>query len=312
VRIDLNEITRGVNDSTRQEIVERRPLKRLTDLLLEIAETSEGSNARGAETEEAEEKADSSSSVKEKEKEKEEERRKKKIEIEFKFLLKPKELRGEGTSNFIKEVVFDRCELIGEPHRQTAKETGEEVTLPCDLLLTSVGYKTLPIDPNLPFNFHSHTIPHSQGRVVMGDTNTSETKVMKGVYVTGWCKRGPSGIIGTNITDAKETVGSLLQDIQKGELRGVEEQEAQRTAEYLMNCKSSRQTTAATQSAGRGGGGDPNRVVGWDDVLRLDRYERSLGQGKVPAKPREKVITVEEMLLKMDELSLHDEKGKVS
>lgn len=33
-----------------------------------------------------------------------------------------------------------------------------------------------------------------------------------GVYVTGWLKRGPSGIIGTNIPDAKETAVSVIDD----------------------------------------------------------------------------------------------------
>jgi adrenodoxin-NADP+ reductase len=295
VRIDLDEIERGKNESTRQEIVERRPLKRLTDLLLEIAEKSKGEGATDQSVRDEREKGEVS--VKEKEKEK-----KKSVEMEFKFLLRPKELKGEG--GFIKEIVFDRCELTGEAHRQTATPTGEEVTLPCDLLLTSVGYKTLPIDSEIPFNFQSHTIPHSQGRVVASPTvgtrsegeweggGAKEGQLMKGIYVTGWCKRGPSGIIGTNISDAKETVGSVLQDLQSGELRSVEEEEAQEISNYLLTCKTSPSVAAV------------DRVVVWEDVLRLDRYERAVGQAMVPEKPREKCVSVEEMVLKMDQLKL--------
>jgi ferredoxin--NADP+ reductase len=33
-----------------------------------------------------------------------------------------------------------------------------------------------------------------------------------GEYVAGWIKRGPTGVIGTNRPDAKETVTSLLED----------------------------------------------------------------------------------------------------
>jgi ferredoxin--NADP+ reductase len=34
-----------------------------------------------------------------------------------------------------------------------------------------------------------------------------------GEYVAGWIKRGPSGVIGTNKPDARETVDALLADI---------------------------------------------------------------------------------------------------
>jgi adrenodoxin-NADP+ reductase len=36
--------------------------------------------------------------------------------------------------------------------------------------------------------------------------------VVPGLYVCGWLKRGPTGIIGTNLTDAEETVHSITQD----------------------------------------------------------------------------------------------------
>jgi len=42
------------------------------------------------------------------------------------------------------------------------------------------------------------------------------------LYVTGWLKRGPSGIIGTNIADAKETVGNILYDLAQGLLNDVD------------------------------------------------------------------------------------------
>ena len=40
-----------------------------------------------------------------------------------------------------------------------------------------------------------------------------------GLYVSGWLKRGPSGIIGTNITDAKDTVASIIKDIEDETIR---------------------------------------------------------------------------------------------
>lgn len=42
-----------------------------------------------------------------------------------------------------------------------------------------------------------------------------------GLYVCGWLKRGPTGIIGTNLTDAEETVAALAADRAAGAPRWV-------------------------------------------------------------------------------------------
>jgi ferredoxin--NADP+ reductase len=84
--------------------------------------------------------------------------------------------------------------------------TGEMVTLPAQLLLRSVGYRGLQL-PGVPFDERSGVIPHVAGRVQRnGRTATGE-------YVVGWIKRGPTGVIGTNKGDAKETVEQLLSDL---------------------------------------------------------------------------------------------------
>ncbi len=41
---------------------------------------------------------------------------------------------------------------------------------------------------------------------------------MAGVYVSGWIKRGPTGVIGTNKKDAAETVEAMLEDVERGTL----------------------------------------------------------------------------------------------
>ena len=68
-----------------------------------------------------------------------------------------------------------------------------------------MGYRGLPVE-GLPFDEQCGTVPHVDGRVVRG------CFVMRGEYVAGWIKRGPSGVIGTNKKDAKETAASLLED----------------------------------------------------------------------------------------------------
>jgi ferredoxin--NADP+ reductase len=44
-------------------------------------------------------------------------------------------------------------------------------------------------------------------------------RVSPGEYVAGWIKRGPTGVVGTNKHDARETVASLLADVTSGALR---------------------------------------------------------------------------------------------
>jgi ferredoxin/flavodoxin---NADP+ reductase len=56
-------------------------------------------------------------------------------------------------------------------------------------------------------------VPHAEGRV-MRDGGFSPDE-----YVTGWIKRGPTGVIGTNKSDAVETVASLLADLRDGALQ---------------------------------------------------------------------------------------------
>lgn len=85
-------------------------------------------------------------------------------------------------------------------------------TLAADLVVRSVGYRGLPL-PGVPFDESTGRVPHSEGRVIRdGGFSPDE-------YVTGWIKRGPTGVIGTNKSDAVETVTSLLADLHDGAVR---------------------------------------------------------------------------------------------
>lgn len=55
---------------------------------------------------------------------------------------------------------------------------------------------------------------HSLTLTLHATDNTCVYAAVKGMYCTGWCKRGPSGIIGTNIPDAREAAAAVLQDIE--------------------------------------------------------------------------------------------------
>lgn len=67
--------------------------------------------------------------------------------------------------------------------------------------------------PGVPFDNTRHIVPSRGGRV----TNVDGSEA-KGLYVSGWLKRGPSGIIATNVIDAKETVAAIIDDVRANKL----------------------------------------------------------------------------------------------
>ena len=120
--------------------------------------------------------------------------------IHLRFLLSPVAVLG---TTRVEAVQCERNVLDGAGG---IEGTGETVTVAAQLLLRSVGYRGLAL-PGVPFDERSGVIPHVAGRVQRnGSTATGE-------YVVGWIKRGPTGVIGTNKGDAKETVEQLLQDL---------------------------------------------------------------------------------------------------
>ena len=81
-----------------------------------------------------------------------------------------------------------------------------------DLVVRSVGYRGLPL-PGVPFDESTGRVPHAEGRVIRDGGFSADE------YVTGWIKRGPTGVIGTNKSDAVETVTSLLADVHDGAVK---------------------------------------------------------------------------------------------
>ena len=95
-----------------------------------------------------------------------------------------------------------------------------------------------------------------------------------GVYVCGWVKRGPTGIIGTNQIDAEETVASILQD--RDELL-----KASSWKEGLAGLEAQLQAHSVP-------------YVTYPEWEKLNAYE--VQQGEQVGKPREKIANVGEML----------------
>lgn len=119
--------------------------------------------------------------------------------IHLRFYRSPVRMLGSGR---LAGVVVERNALSGG----RLAGTGETETIPAGMLVRAVGYRAAPV-PGLPFDERSGTVPHEAGRVMAGD------KPVTGRYVTGWVKRGPTGVIGTNKGDGTETANAVLADL---------------------------------------------------------------------------------------------------
>ncbi|WP_334148107.1 FAD-dependent oxidoreductase [Hyphomicrobium sp.] len=182
--------------------------------------------------------------------------------IHFRFLASPFAVQGRDR---VEKLSLVRNRLTGEPFRQSAMATNCFEELTCGLVFRSIGYKGVPI-PGLPFDPMRGVLPNAAGRIVDGES------VLPGLYVTGWLKRGPSGIIGTNRADSLETVESLLTDLAK---------HPPRYAPGLKGVAPIIERRCA-------------RVVGLADWFDIDAAEVERGTSR--GKPREKFTRIEEML----------------
>jgi ferredoxin/flavodoxin---NADP+ reductase len=126
----------------------------------------------------------------------------------LRFLASPVEIRGEGKVEEV-EVVHNMLVEDGRGGLR-AVPTERRETIPCGLVLRSVGYRGVAL-PGVPFDESRGVIPNADGRVVDADGAP-----IRGMYCAGWIKRGPSGVIGTNKKDAAETAAHVLEDAEAG------------------------------------------------------------------------------------------------
>jgi len=108
------------------------------------------------------------------------------------FLLTPLEIIG---SEKVEAIRFACNEVIDDK----VSATSEIIELPCDLVITAIGYQVLPI-PGVGF---------ANGKVVNENGHVADN-----LYVVGWAKRGPNGVIGTNKSDSSDVVKLLLTKLQ--------------------------------------------------------------------------------------------------
>jgi ferredoxin--NADP+ reductase len=187
--------------------------------------------------------------------------------IRARFFVSPTEVLGSGR---VEGLRLERNMLVkDERGNLRAKGTGETEEIAVQMVFRSIGYLGVAL-PELPFDERSGTVPNAKGRVLQ---ETGGQPVPR-IYVAGWIKRGPSGVIGTNKPDAIETVERMLEDVAA----------LQAPADLRTDPED-----VPALLAGKG-----VRFVSFVDWKRLDALEVQKGQPL--GKPREKFTSVEGML----------------
>ena len=110
--------------------------------------------------------------------------------MKFQFLATPVEINGAGK---VEEVVFQKT------------GSDEKFTVKCGLVITAIGYEAASIPG----------IPYQSGKVV-----NTDGRVKENLFVVGWAKRGPSGVIGTNKSDASDVMKLLVEDLKSAKDKG--------------------------------------------------------------------------------------------
>ena len=174
----------------------------------------------------------------------------------IRFFQSPVEVRGDGG---VQAIALQKNELFGEPGNQKARGTGETEVLPCGLVFRSIGYRGVAI-PGIPFDEKRCIIPNDRGRVEPG------------LYVVGWIKRGPSGLIGTNKKDSEESVERLLEEVAT-----------------LRLAADPHNASLKKVLAERG-----VRLVTFSDWRKIDAAE--IERGRLQGKPRDNFTSVAQML----------------
>ena len=128
--------------------------------------------------------------------------------LTIRFLLSPTEIIPDEDGN-VKAIKLVKNVLSkSDDGSLRPKATEENEILEVDMVFRSIGYRGIPL-PEVPFKESWGIIPNIRGRVA----DEEENNTLTGLYVTGWIKRGPTGVIGTNKRDSGETVALMIEDI---------------------------------------------------------------------------------------------------
>ena len=190
--------------------------------------------------------------------------------IHIHFFEEPMEVLTDD-SGAVTGIRTERQELDGNGGiRGTEKFTD----WPVQQVYHAVGYRSEPVE-GVPFDLERHVIPNDGGRVLV--TAEEGAAPEDKLYVTGWIKRGPVGLIGNTKSDAKETTDMLIADADAGKLAAP----THTGADEIFDLLRERGVDYAT----------------WEGWYKLDEAERALGAADANfPRERKKIVEWDEML----------------
>ncbi len=113
--------------------------------------------------------------------------------LDIKFLAAPIEIKG---SSKVEEIIF----TINDVKNGKVIATDKTFSIKAGLVITAIGYDAIKYTG---INIENGRIANIAGHV---ENN---------VYVTGWAKRGPTGVIGTNKSDSADVVDLIVKNLKE-------------------------------------------------------------------------------------------------
>ena len=189
--------------------------------------------------------------------------------IRMRFLTSPIEMFNNGDDKvsglrLVKNEIYRT-----EQGSLKSRHTNVYEDLDAGLVFRSVGYVGSAV-PGIPFDAKSGIICNSEGRIF----NPKTQELLIGMYTSGWIKRGPTGVIGTNKEDSIESINCLIEDVKSGKMLVPASKNFSKVEELLH----SRQPDLFT----------------FDDWKRIDNME--IANGDLVGRPRVKFTSTLSML----------------
>ncbi|XP_015762339.1 PREDICTED: NADPH:adrenodoxin oxidoreductase, mitochondrial-like, partial [Acropora digitifera] len=193
-------------------------------------------------------------------------------EWRLKFRRRPVEFLSSADGNKVAGVRFEVNDLVENSDGSIeAKGTGVYEDLPCGLVFRSIGYKSISIDEQVPFDTRRGVIPNIDGRVVRpgvtGESHSNATVIPGNVYIR---------VIATTMNDAFHTGQLVVEDLK---------------ADFNLQSTRSEKGYEAIHKLLLSRGVKPVFFNHWN---KIDQVEQEMG--KKLGKPREKIISVQKLL----------------
>jgi ferredoxin--NADP+ reductase len=151
--------------------------------------------------------------------------------------------------------------------------TGELLRYDVGAVYRAVGYRSTPV-PGLPFDAALGVVPHIEGRVVDAEGTT-----IPRLYATGWIKRGPVGLIGSTKSDAAQTVGHVVDDLDGIEREARDDDPIAHLA-HAVDLDGWLRIDAAERGAGAERGRERTKLVERAEMLAHAKQEQMMEAGR--------------------------------